>query len=338
MMEDWRRALNGDPLPWLLEPDPGSPGVRYLALRELSSLPEDAPEVLEARAAVMRTGPVPAILDAQYPAGYWVKPGSGYSPKYRSTVWQIMFLAELGADPADERVRRGCEYLLSHGIAANGAFSALQRPVPAGAIHCLNGNLLSALVRLGYAGDPRVQAALDWQARAITGEGGVHYYRSGTSGPGFACAANGGLPCGWGAAKAMKALAAVPPDARTPAIRWAVEAGAAFLLSRDPAVADYPYVERVSSTWFKFGFPLSYWSDVLEVTAVLVDLGYGSDPRLAPALRLILGKQDERGRWSLENALNGKMWADVEQKRQPSKWVTLRVLRVLKGQGSGVRD
>jgi hypothetical protein len=130
----------------------------------------------------------------------------------------------------------------------------------------------------------------------------------------------------------MKALAAVPQDLCTPAVRRAVEAGAAFLLSRDPAVADYPYVERVSSTWFKFGFPLSYWSDVLEVTAVLVDLGYGSDPRLGSALRFILSKQDAQGRWKLENALNGKMWADVEQKGQPSKWVTLRALRALKRQ------
>jgi len=70
------------------------------------------------------------------------------------------------------------------------------------------------------------------------------------------------------------------------------------------------------------------------VTAVLVDLGYGHDPRLANALRLILSKQDDRGRWRLENPLNGKMWADVEQKGQPSKWVTLRVLRLLKGVGT----
>jgi len=330
MMEDWRRALNDDPLPWLLEPDPANPGVRYFALRDLLDRPEDAPEVRAAGQACMVTGPAPAILDAQYPGGYWVKPGSGYSPKYRSTVWQIIFLAELGADPSDERVRRGCAYLLDHGIAANGAFSALQRPAPAGAIHCLNGNLLSAFLRLGYAEDPRVQAALDWQARAITGEGGVHYLRSGTSGPGFACSANAGLPCGWGAVKAMQALAAVPSDLYTPAIRRAAEAGTAFLLSRDPAVADYPHVERVSSTWFKLGFPLSYWSDVLEVTAVLVDLGHGGDARLDNALRLILSKQDAQGRWKLENALNGKMWADVEQKGQPSKWVTLRALRVLK--------
>jgi hypothetical protein len=123
---------------------------------------------------------------------------------------------------------------------------------------------------------------------------------------------------------------AIPLDQRTPVLQRAIEAGAEFLLSSDPAVADYPYTERVSSTWFKFGFPLSYWSDVLETTTVLVELGYGDDPRLANALQLILSKQDAQGRWKLENTLNGKMWADIEEKGKPSKWVTLRALRILK--------
>lgn len=322
--------LNEDPLPWLLEPDLDNPGVRYFALRELLDQPEDDAEVQAARAAIMSTGPVPAILDAQYPEGYWIKPGGGYSPKYRSTVWQIIFLAELGADPAHEQVRRGCEYLLSHSIAANGAFSAYQKPVPSGAILCLNGNLLYALQRLGYGEDARVQTALDWLAHAITGEDDFEYLKSGTCGPRFACSANEGQPCAWGANKAMKALLAVPPQRRTPLIQRALQVGAEFLLSRDPAAADYPYTQRVSSTWFKFGFPLTYWSDVLETTAVLVELGYGHDPRLQNALQLILDKQDAQGRWKLENALTGKMWADIESKGQPSKWVTLRVLRVLK--------
>ncbi len=329
-MNHWRSHLNNDPVPWLLEPDPDNPSVRYFVLRDLLDLPEGDPEVQVARAAIMTTGPVPAILDAQYPEGYWVKPGGGYSPKYRGTVWQIIFLAELGADPADERVQRGCEYLLSNSIAANGAFSVHQKPVPSGAIPCLNGNLLYALPRLGYADDARVQAALDWLARAITGEGGFRYLKSGTSGPCFACSANDGQPCGWGANKAMKALLAISPEQRTPAMQRALEVGAEFLLSRDPAVADYPYTQRVSSTWLKFGFPLTYWSDVLETTAVLVELGYGDDPRLTNALQFILSKQDAQGRWKLENALRGKMWADIEEKGKPSKWVTLRALRVLK--------
>ena len=325
----WKRVLKDDPIPWLLERDPDNPGLRYFALRDLLGKPEDDVAVREARAALMATGPVPAILDAQHPEGYWVKPGSGYGPKYRGAVWQIIFLAELGAEPAKERVRRGCQYLLSHSIAANGAFSIAEPPVPSGVIPYLNGNLLHALLRLGFGDDPRVQEALDGQTRAITGEG-IRYLKSGTTGPCFACSANKGQPCGWGAAKAMRALLAVPSDQRSPLMEQAIEVGAEFLLSRDPAVADYPHTERVSSTWFKFGFPLNYWSDVLEVTGVLAGLGYGGDQRLRPALQFILNKQDDQGRWKLENSLHGKMWADIEEKRKPSKWVTLRALRALK--------
>lgn len=326
----WQTKLKGDPLAWLLEPDEANPGVRYFALRDLLNRPETDPDVVAAQEAVMTTGPVPVILNAQAPEGYWGKPGGGYSPKYQGTVWQIIFLAELGVDPTDERVRRGGEYLLSHSLATNGAFSARHKPVPSSALHCLNGNLLSALLRLGFAQDPRVQAALDWQAQAITGQGQIDYYRSGTNAPGFACGVNQGQPCGWGAAKAMKALLIIPPKQRTPAIQQAIEVGAEFLLSRDPVVADYPYSERVSSSWFKFGFPLSYWSDVLEVAAVLAQLGYGHDPRLSNALDYILSKQDRQGRWRLENTLNSRMWVSIERRGRPSKWITLRALRLLK--------
>jgi len=330
-MNNWETHLKADPLPWLLEPDSENPSIRYFALTDLLDRPADDLEVSAARRTVMTTGPVPIILDAQETNGSWIKSGSGYSPKYWGTTWQIIILADLGADPAaDERVQRGCEYLLSHSIASNGAFSVYTKPVPSGSVHCLNGNLLYALLRLGYGDEPRVQTALDWQARAIPGEGAFQYLKSGTSGPSFACSVNEGLPCGWGATKAMKALAAVPSSQRTPVIERAVEAGVEFLFSRDPALADYPYTQRVSSTWFKLGFPLSYWSDVLETTTVLAELGYGNDPRLANALEFILSKQDDQGRWKLENSLNGKMWTDIEEKKKPSKWVTLRVLHLLK--------
>jgi hypothetical protein len=63
---------------------------------------------------------------------------------------------------------------------------------------------------------------------------------------------------------------------------------------------------------------------------VLGEAGYAKDPRLSEAVELVLSKQDEQGRWKMEYSYNGKMWADVEVKGQPSKWVTLRALRVLK--------
>jgi hypothetical protein len=87
-----------DALAWLLAPDAANPGVRYFALRDLLDQPANAPEVIAAQTAVMASGPVPAILAAQSPEGCWVEPGAGYYPKYTGTVWQVIFLAQLGAD------------------------------------------------------------------------------------------------------------------------------------------------------------------------------------------------------------------------------------------------
>jgi hypothetical protein len=327
-MKDWTDQLRADPLPWLLEPDDDNPGVRYFALRDLLDRSADDPEVVAAQADVMRTGPVPTILDAQYPDGYWVKPDFVYSPKYRATVWQVMFLAQLGADGRDDRVRRAVEYTLAHSQVESGALAYNGRP--SGAIHCLWGNLVRALLDLGPRGDERLDRAIDALARSITGDGYDCYRKSCVQAPGFVCSFNYGLPCGWGAVRALWALNAVPADGRTAAVKSAVEASVDFLLRYDVARADYPYQERISSSWFKFGYPLGYVTDVLLNLEALAEAGCGGDPRLNEAIELVLSKQDEQGRWEMAYSYNGKMWADVEKKGQPSKWVTLRVARMLK--------
>ena len=149
MTASWLSELKGDPLPWLLESDSENASIRFFTLRDLLDKPESDKEVWGAKRAIMESGPVPKILEAQESEGFWVKAGGGYAPKYQGTVWQIILLAELGADPEDERVVLGCEYLLSNSIASNGAFSALHKPVPSGVIPCLNGNLIYALQKLG---------------------------------------------------------------------------------------------------------------------------------------------------------------------------------------------
>ena len=211
-MVNWKDKLRGNSILWLLEPDKMQPAIRYFTLRDIMGRGENDSEVREARAAVMLSGPVPAILAAQTPEGYWDKPGPGYGPKYRGTQWAIIFMAQLGADGTHPKVRAGCEYLLSHVIASNGSFS--MNGTPSGFFHCMAGNLGAALIDLGWLGDRRVQAALEWLAQTITGEGVAdssskdtdrRYYKSGNSAPLFACAANAGLPCAWGAIKAMMA-------------------------------------------------------------------------------------------------------------------------------------
>ncbi len=332
-------ARQGPVLDWLLEKQ--DPGVRYFALRDLLGAPADDTDVVAARRATVRHSPVREILAGQNPDGYWVKPGPGYSPKYTGTVWSVIFLGQYGADGSHGRVRRAAEYVLDHSRSPLGGFSA--NGSSAAMIHCLQGNLGASLLELGFSDDPRLAAALDWLARSITGEGiasarskePVRYYRGGNSAPGFCCAANNHKPCAWGAIPALDALSRIPAAERSPRVRRALKAGADFLLSRDPAVADYPmgYGTRPNASWFKFGYPMGYVTDVLRDAEVLARLGRGKDRRLRALGELILRKRAPDGRWPLEYSYAGKTWIDTEHKRGPSKWVTLRALRALRGLG-----
>lgn len=337
MTDTWVAGLRGDPRGWLL--DPARPAVRHLALRWLEDRPADDPAVVEARGAAMLAPPISAILAAQDLAGWWVKPGPGYAPKYTGTTWSLIVLEQLGADPADPRVQAGCEYVLAHthvpgsGLGCSATHIAHRPPPPSSVIHCLNGNLVRALIAFGRLDDPRVAAAVEWQARAVLGGSGApRYYASGTSGPGFACGANEGLPCAWGAVKALRGLAAIPPDRRSEAVTAAIEAGVRLLLGTDPATAAYPagWGGRISGSWFRLGFPSGYIADVLQVAEVMVELGHGLDPRLEGVIRLVLAKQDEQGRWRNEQPYRGRLWTDVDEPGRPSPWVTLRACRVLR--------
>src|SRR5512139_1088521 len=187
------------PLEWLLEKD--NPSVRYFALKYLLDRSDDDADVQTARRAIMRSEPIKQILAAQEPEGYWAKPGSAYWPSYRTTTWQILFLAELGANGRNRQVRRGCEYLLKHAQTIHGGLSILPKAAPRGVMYCHSGNLTWALIALGYGDDERVGRVLDWLVGAILGED----HASSTSGPGFCCAANNGRPCAWGAVKVLRA-------------------------------------------------------------------------------------------------------------------------------------
>ncbi len=325
---------------WLLEPDPSNPGVRSLALRDLLHLPADDPQRVAAQQEVMRSGPVPVILAAQNAEGWWGQTGPGYPPKYIGTVWSLIQLALLGADGQDPRVRAACEYVLAHSRSSYGGFSA--GADPGGMIHCLQGNLVAAMLDLGCIDEPRLQQAIDWLARSITGEGIApsenkqavpRYYRSGNSAPGFACAANEGQPCSWGAKRVLMALSKLPIERRTHKIQAAIDLGVEFLLSVDLLTAAYPipsYSDKPSRSWFQLqALPQGYVTDLLLVLEVLVALGYRHDPRLGPALAWLQGKANADDCWVQEYTYNGKTWVDIEQKGRPCKWVTLRAMRVM---------
>lgn len=322
-------------LTWLLEPE--TPGVRYLALRDLlGRSPADA-DLRAARQAAHQQGPIAVILDAMEPAGYWAAPGPGYNPKYRATVWALILLAQLGARiEADPRIAQACGYVLEHALTAGGQFTA--SGAPSGTADCLQGNLAWALLELG-CDDQRLDQAFEWMARTVTGAGiapadertaAVRYY-AGKCGPTFACGSNNQLPCAWGAVKVMLALGKWPRQRRTPLMRRAIQHGLDFLLGVDPAEAAYPsgYSAKPSGNWWKFGFPVFYVTDLLQVVEAVAGVGGAADPRLSHAVALIRDKQDASDRWILEYDYHGKTWVEFGVKGQPNKWVTLRALRVL---------
>ena len=250
----------------------------------------------------------------------------------------MISLGMLGASAAeDARLGRACDYLLTHTVRVAGREDGpLDDGLPN--LDCLQGNLVAALLQLGYD-DPRLEGAIEWTARAVTGEGvapagdkdaRLRYTTHGNIGPGFLCTHNWDLPCAWGAVKVLVALAHWPVERRTPPVEAAIRQGAEFLLSTDPARAEYPTQTRPSMRWWQFSFPQFYSADLLQLVEALVGLGYGADPRLAGALDAVRARATPDGRWRQEYRYYGQEWIDWGPRGQPSKWVTLRALRALK--------
>ena len=328
-----------DPTEWLLASD--SPCIRYLALRDLCGLPENDAEVRSAKKIAHTSGEIPYILDRMDPQGYFVAPGAGYLPKYRSTHWSIVLLAQLGASIAeDERIARACNYFLDHTFSPHGQISS--NGAPSGTLDCVQGNICWALTELGYT-DPRLEQAYEWMARSVNGEGvapleqkdaPLRYY-AGNCGPLFACGANNRLACAWGATKVMMAFGNWPVEQHTGLFQRAIESGVRFLLDPDPSTGNYPngWNEKPSGNWWKFGFPVFYVTDILQIAEALVKLGYSGDPRLAKTFAIIRSKQDDQGAWPLEYDYTGKTWLTFGEKKKPNEWVTLRAMRVLTRSG-----
>jgi hypothetical protein len=331
-MTDWKSFLKGDPTDWLLGSD--NPSVRYFALTDIMGEPGDSSGTRRARREIMLNGPVPRILARQNAGGHWEDPNRFYVAKYRGTVWQLMILAELGADPGDPRVQKACEFILDRSQhRASGGFSVHQSArsgdgLPGEVIPCLTGNMVWSLIRLGFLNDPRLRQGIDWIVR----------YQRFDDGAG---AAPQGWPydryemcwgrhvCHMGVVKALKALAEIPARRRSRAVSNKIEEGVEFILrhrvhkrSHDPARISRP-------GWLRFGFPLMYQTDVLEILNILTGLGY-RDERMQEAVDAVLKRQDDQGRWTLKSTFNGRFIVDIERKGKPSKWITLNALRVLK--------
>jgi hypothetical protein len=133
-----------------------------------------------------------------------------------------------------------------------------------------------------------------------------------------------------GVVKSLKALAEIPPEKRPKDVINTIEKGVEYILKHHIHKRSHDLSRVSKPSWLRFGFPLMYQTDVLEILGILTKLGR-KDKRMHEATDLVISKQDDQGRWKLERTFNGRFQANIEQKGKPSKWITLNALRALKG-------
>jgi hypothetical protein len=292
-------------VPWLLAAR--TPSIRYLTLRRLLARPEDDVDVQAARREMAATGPIPAILARQTERGNWAGERSYYSPKYTSTHWSLTLLAELAADPADERLRRGVEFMLAD-------TEAEARKDGHGWV-CFWGNLLRYALYFGFSDDPRVARLTDRVVRDATEAG-------------WRCRHNDELPCAWGAARALWGLAALPAEVAETGVAAAIASGLSLLMEGDRLVrADYPTSGKVHEIWSHVNFPLFYQADILFVLRVAAELGALDHPGARPALDWLAARRRADGGWHGTSPFRTPrgLW----DREETDRWLTLQAAIVL---------
>lgn len=332
-------------LDWLLSAD--NPAVSVLTRRRLLGEPPSAGlEELWARRNTYE--PVATILTKMLPDGSWAPPARDYQ-KYWGSLWQVHFLGELYANPDDERLQKAASYAFSRQL-DDGSWSASNRRA-AGSIPCLTANVGRALARLGFADDPRVASALGYCVRLFDEQGCPNCRQAKGS--------QLNEYCHMLTPKLLLFLAEVPRerwpegavrlrDACVAALRdkhvflclpaesrefqdiyWSAGVGEREGLLEAFREEHPKLTYGPKPGWLRFGYPLSYNSDALEALAALAAHGEPRRPEYGEALAAVEKAADPQRRWTLRTTFNGRMLADVERKGEPSKWLTLRALRVL---------
>ncbi len=324
--------MKADPVDWLLEDD--NPSVRYLTLVDILDQPPGNSDVRKARAGIMERGPVPLILARQDEDGHWEPPDRMYVAKYRGTLWQLIILAEHLADGRDERIRKACQFILDNSQDRDSGGFSMHRAARSGGgrhsevIPCLTGNMVWSLIRLGYLEDPRLQRGIDWIARYQRFDDVIADPATGWPYDRYEMCW-GKHTCHMGAVKALKALSEIPAGKRSAEVQRTIDNGVEYILRHHVHKRSHNLARVSKPGWLRFGFPLMYQTDALEILGILTSLGC-RDARMQEAIDAVVSRQDESGRWKLAETFNGRFQADIETKGQPSKWITLRALRVLK--------
>ncbi len=296
---------------WLLG---GDASIRWQTMQDLLDAP--AGQVEAERARVATTGWGGELLRRQDPEGTWA--GGLYTPKWTSTTYTLLLLFRCGLPPCTAAARRGVELLWVRARFYDGGLT------PARSIDAPEACVTSMYVALaryfGY-GDRRVDAAVDWLLANQLDDGGwnCRTVRFGDRHSSFHTSI--------AALEALSQAVGVAPARRD--VVEAMARGREFFLRhrlykshRDGSVVD-PVFTRLS-------FPPRWHFDVLRGLDHFQSVPAPWDERFGDAVGLLRGKRRSDGTWPVQHKHAGRVWFDMEKAGTPSRWNTLRALRVLR--------
>ncbi len=294
---------------WLLE---GDPAIRWQVMRDLTD--ESPQRVAGERALVATTGWGARLLALQTDDGMWG--GGDYSPKWTSTTYTLLLLRHLGIDPANADMRRAVGLVDANVVSgrANQPFFSYRGET------CISGMILALGSYFLPAADKTAQVA-EWMLDEQLADGGWNCHT-----------AHGSQVASFHTTiSALEGLVeyrdGIGDDAE---ISAAIARGHEYLLQRR-LLRRRSTGEVVNPRWKLFSFPPRWHYDVLRGLDHLREAKAAPDPRCDEAIALVEEKRGKDGRWPLQNHHRGlEHFAMEEGSGKPSRWNTLRAMRVLR--------
>ncbi len=301
---------------WLLD---SGPAIRWQVMQDLTDAP--AEEVTAERARVATEGAGAQLLALQGTDGTWN--GVAWNRGWNSTMHVLMLLRDMGLDPESDPAHRALALVRDH-VTWQGDEAYDGNPFFAGEIEpCINGQVGAVGAYFGQD----VRGIIDRLLEEQLSDGGWN------------CEAVNGATrssfnttiCVLEALLEYELCAGSRPDVTAARLR-----GQEYLLERRlfrrRSTGEVITQDRKGGAmWTQFAFPTWWHYDVLRGLEYLRRAGSSPDERVREAIALVESKRDSEGRWPLEVQYPGQMPVQIDDGvGRPSRWNTLRALRVLK--------
>lgn len=309
-------ALN-DVIGWLME---GDPAIRWQALRDLLDAPQA--EWQAERSRTLETGWGAQLLEKQDPEGTWA--GALYGPKWTSTTYTLLSLIDIGIPPGCAPARKGARLLLDRMLGETCDASFVQKAKEMD--RCIVGMLLRIAVYFGIE-DPRIEAMVDNLLSETMPDGGWNCrkgrksYRHPPHHSSFHTTFNAldGLReyVERGAGNSREAVLAAEQDALE------------LLLQHRLVYSDHTG-QLIHEGFTRLTYPYRWHYSMLRGLEFYARKGALLDSRLQDAIDLLKSRRGDDGLWPLEHEYHAKVFFRMERVGKPSRWVTLRALRVLR--------